>query len=71
MKGNSLGFGGEVVTTSRIPKTTNDCVDIESVQVSSTRRWQMNRTVCLCCTFTTILVASAIGVGIWFVVTEN
>ena len=71
MKGNSLGFGGEVVTTSRIPNITNDCVDIESVQVSNTRKWQMNRTVCLCCTFTTLLVTSAIGVGIWFVVTEG
>lgn len=69
MKGNSLGFGGEVLTTSRIPNTTNVCVDVHNDSNDATR-WQMNKTVCLCCTFTTLLVMSAIGVGIWFVMTE-
>lgn len=73
MRGNSLGFGNEITAVARAPASSQYCVDVEASPASSSSRLalpRMSRTVCLCCTFTTLLVASAVGVGIWFVVTD-
>ena len=69
MKANSLGFSTEIVSLPKVPVAYCEDVEATTTTVVPGRRL-MSRTACLCCTFTTILVASAVGVGIWFVATE-
>ena len=66
MRSNSLGFATEIVPA---PRTSTVACDIEEAQPRR-RLAGMSPTACVCCVFTTALVLSAVGVGVWFAVTE-
>lgn len=65
MRANSLGFATEIVKAPQ--RSVSYCEDVE---VPPQRRC-MTRNACLCISLVSALVASAVGVGIWFAVTES
>lgn len=68
MPSNSLGFMSEVTGRGRVVP-----VDVETAPTTTMTEPKicgLRREAALCFAFTTSLVLAAVGVGVWFAVTE-